>query len=595
MTDASSGQQVWPGQWHPLGATPDAAGTNFAVYSRHAEAVWLCLFDDAGHESRLPLTQSTHSVWHGYLPGVGAGTRYGYRVDGVFDPAHGSRFNPNKLLIDPYTLALDGELVLDDAVFGYPQGASHLTRDDRDSAAFMPKSVVVHDDFDWADDTAPAIGWADAVIYELHVRGFTKQHPDVPPALRGTFAGLAHPAAIAHLVGLGVTTVELHAGAAFRQRTRAGAARLVELLGLQHPRLLRTARRLFVGGRARGAQVSEFKAMVKALHAAGLEVILDVVYNHTADGDEVGPTLAFRGLDNQAYYRLQDAGAVRQRTPAPAIPSPPTTRRAATHHRLAALLGDEMHVDGFRFDLATTLARTSTGVDMGSSLLAAIAQDPVLSRVKLIAEPWDIGPDGYQVGRFPSIWTEWNDRFRDGVRAFWMRGGTGVRDLAYRLSGSSDLYDHDNRRPSASLNFVACHDGFTLHDLVTYGRQTQRGQRRGQPRWLRQQRQLELRRGRRDRRPHRDAAARACGARPAGRAAPVGGRTDARSRRRARPHPTRQQQRVLPRQRAHLDRLVNSRRPLAVVHSARSSRCVERIRCSGRTRSSPVSRLVATT
>jgi glycogen operon protein len=467
MTVASPGQRVWPGQWQPLGATPDAAGTNFAIYSRHAQAITLCLFDDAGRETRVPLTQSTHHVWHAYIPGVGAGTRYGYRVDGMFDPAHGSRFNPNKLLIDPYALALDGDLVFDDAVFGFPQGTSHLSRDDRDSAAFVPKSVVVHDDFDWSGDTAPAISWADTIIYELHVRGFTKQHPEVPPELRGTFAGLAHPAAIAHLVGLGVTTVELLPVQHFVSEpalVRRGLSNYwgYNTLGFFAPHAG------YSSTGSPGGQVSEFKAMVKALHTGGLEVIVDVVYNHTAEGDEVGPTLAFRGLDNQAYYRLADAGLYVNDTgtgntfdandPAGLQLITDSLRYWVTH----------MRVDGFRFDLATTLARTSSGVDMASALLAAIAQDPVLSRVKLIAEPWDIGPDGYQVGRFPSVFTEWNDRFRDGLRAFWMQGGTGVRDLGYRLSGSSDLYNHDDRRPSASLNFVACHDGFTLHDLVTY-------------------------------------------------------------------------------------------------------------------------------
>jgi isoamylase len=429
--------------------------------------VTLCLFDEAGHEDRLPLRQSTHDVWHGYLPGVGAGARYGYRVDGVFDPMHGSRFNPNKLLIDPYALALDGELVLDDAVFGYPQGASYLIRDDRDSAAFVPKSVVVHDEFDWSGDTAPAIGWADTIIYELHVRGFTKQHPDVPPALRGTFAGLAHAAAIAHLVGLGVTTVELMPVQHFVSEPALIRRGLSNYWGYNTLGFFAPNAGYSSTGEV-GGQVSEFKAMVKALHAAGLEVILDVVYNHTADGDEFGPTLAFRGLDNQAYYRLRDGGRYVNVTGT-------GNTFAADDPAALQLITDslrywvtQMHVDGFRFDLATTLARTSTGVDMRSALLAAIAQDPVLSRVKLIAEPWDIGPGGYQVGRFPSMWSEWNDRFRDGVRAFWMQGGTGVRDLAYRLSGSSDLFNHDNRRPSASLNFVACHDGFTLHDLVAY-------------------------------------------------------------------------------------------------------------------------------
>ncbi len=449
---------IWPGHWQPLGTTVDDGGTNFALFSAHATAVDLCLFDDKGTETRVPLHESTFRVWHGYVPGVGAGTRYGYRVDGEFDPTNGARFKASKLLADPYARAFDGAFELDDAVF---------ENDPRDSASLVPKSVVVHDPFDWGEDRLPAVTWPDTVIYEVHVRGFTMQHPDVPQELRGTYAGLAHRAAIDYLRQLGVTTLELlpvHHFVSEPALLRRGLSNYwgYNTLGFFAP----------YGGYSssgtRGEQVREFKAMVKALHAGGLEVILDVVYNHSAEGDASGPTLSLRGIDNESYYRLGPGGRYVNYTGCG------NTLDLRNPHMLQLVTDSlrywatEMHVDGFRFDLAPTLARSSDAFDAQSSFLEAINQDPVLSQVKLIAEPWDVGPSGYQVGNFPAPWTEWNDRFRDAIRDFWLRGATDARELGYRLSGSSDVFLRSGRRPDASLNFVSCHDGFTLHDLVTY-------------------------------------------------------------------------------------------------------------------------------
>lgn len=464
----------WPGRRLPLGARHDGAGTNFALWAGGAEAVDLCLFDEGPdgtlHETRLPLTDQTFHVWHGYLPGIGPGQRYGFRVHGPWEPWRGARWNPAKLLLDPYARAIDGLFVLDDAVYGHVRGGADDVLDTRDSAPFVPKSVVVHDDFDWSDDRRPKIPWAETVIYELHVKGFTARHPGIPDELRGTYAGLAHPAAIDHLVRLGVTAVELLPVHQFVSeehllRARGGNYWGYNSIGYFAPHAGYSS----AGGR--GGQVHEFRRMVHALHEAGIEVILDVVYNHTGEGGPGGPTLCFRGIDNAGYYRLRDNG--RGYTDYTGCGN---TLNVQQPHVLQLITDSlrywvtEMGVDGFRFDLAAALARSMHDVDKLSSFLTVISQDPVLSRVKLIAEPWDVGEGGYQVGEFPPLWTEWNDKYRDTVRDFWRGARPDVRDLAYRLSGSSDLYQDDGRHPYASINYVTAHDGFTLRDLVSYER-----------------------------------------------------------------------------------------------------------------------------
>ncbi|MFY0508933.1 glycogen debranching protein GlgX [Streptomyces anulatus] len=469
---------VWPGAPMPLGARfrvgPDGvAGTNFALWAGGAEAVELCLFDARGTETRCPLTELTHEIWHGFVPGVRPGQRYGYRVHGRWDPWTGARWNAAKLLLDPYARAVDGTFALPPEVYGHvrdwpDQHVADTVRDDRDSAPFVPKGVVVRDDDDWVEDRRPKTPWADSVIYELHVRGFTKLHPDIPPELRGTYAGLAHPAAIEHLTRLGVTAVELLPVHQFAHEDHLLRRGLRNHWGYNSIGYFAPHAGYSASGTA-GQQVGEFKRMVHALHEAGIEVILDVVYNHTAEAGELGPMLSLRGIDNRGYYRLRD-----------------DPRRYAdytgcgnTLHvvqpQVLRLITDslrywvtEMGVDGFRFDLAAALARSMHDVDMLSPFLAVIGQDPVLRRVKLIAEPWDVGNGGYQVGAFPPLWTEWNDRYRDAVRDFWRGALPDVRDLGYRLTGSSDLYAWGGRRPYASVNFVTAHDGFTLRDLVSY-------------------------------------------------------------------------------------------------------------------------------
>jgi glycogen operon protein len=459
--------RAWPGRPFPLGATWDGEGTNFSLFSMAAEGVDLCLFDERGHETRVPLEESTYHVWHGYLPQAGPGQRYGYRVRGPFAPAHGHRFNDHKLLVDPYARAIEGDFRLDPAVFGSARG-----RDDhrtvKDSAPYVPKSVVVHDAFPWGDDHRPGHAWSDTVIYEMHVRGFTRRHPGIPEHLRGTYAGLAHPAALEHLVHLGITAVELlpvHHFVSEPHLLRRGLTNYwgYNSLGYFAPHAA------YSSSGTRGEQVREFKAMVRALHAAGIEVLLDVVYNHTAEGGMDGPMLSFRGIDNMHYYRLaDDPRFYRDYTGCG------NTLDARNPHVLQLLMDSlrywvtEMHVDGFRFDLASALARSMHDVDKLSAFFDVIQQDPVVSSVKLIAEPWDVGEGGYQVGEFPPLWTEWNGKYRDTVRDVWRGHAPGVRELAYRLSGSSDLYQDDGRRPYASINFVTAHDGFTLRDLTTY-------------------------------------------------------------------------------------------------------------------------------
>ena len=451
--------------WRRLGATTDPTGTTFAVWAPRAQRVEVCLVDDgAPYETRVTLPEVTHGTHHAHLAGVGAGQRYGYRVHGPWNPPSGDRCDPAKLLLDPYARAIDGALVYDERVVA--DGPYGL-----DSAGAVPLSVVVGkelDAYDWTGDVRPRTGWADTVLYELHVKGFTELHPDVPPQLRGTYAGLAHPAVVEHLVGLGVTAVELmpvHHFVSERALVEAGEVNAwgYNSVGFFAPH------GPYASSGTRGHQVREFKDMVRALHVAGLEVVLDVVYNHTGEGDLTGATLCFRGIDNAAYYRLDRTGGYADVTGC-------GNTLDLRHPQVVRLVLDslrywveEMHVDGFRFDLAPALARGDDAVDMGSAFLTAVGQDPVLREVKLIAEPWDLGPGGYQLGRFPPLWAEWNDRYRETMRAFWLApegDGVGVRDLAYRLSGSSDLYRDDGRRPYASINYVASHDGRTLADLV---------------------------------------------------------------------------------------------------------------------------------
>ncbi|WP_406422126.1 glycogen debranching protein GlgX [Streptomyces sp. NBC_00842] len=469
---------VWPGAPMPLGARfrvgPDGvAGTNFALWAGGAEAVELCLFDEEGDETRLPLTELTHEIWHGFVPGVRPGQRYGYRVHGRWDPWTGARWNPAKLLLDPYARAVDGSFTLPAEVYGHvrdwpQQQVADTVRDERDSAPYVPKGVVVHDDDDWAEDRRPKTPWADSVIYELHVRGFTKRHPEIPEELRGTYAGLAHPAALGHLTRLGVTAVELLPVHQFAHEDHLLRRGLHNYWGYNSIGYFAPHADYSASGTG-GQQVGEFKRMVRALHDAGIEVILDVVYNHTAEASELGPMLSLRGIDNRGYYRLQsDARRYTDYTGCG------NTLHVVQPHVLRLITDSlrywvtEMGVDGFRFDLAAALARSMHDVDMLSPFLAVIAQDPVLRRVKLIAEPWDVGNGGYQVGAFPPLWTEWNDRYRDAVRDFWRGALPDVRDLGYRLTGSSDLYAWGGRRPYASVNFITAHDGFTLRDLVSY-------------------------------------------------------------------------------------------------------------------------------
>ena len=467
VTSPAPPPRPWPGGPSPLGATWDGTGTAFALHTGSGEAVDLCLFDDAGVETRIPLEESTGTVWHGYLPGIGPGQRYGYRVDGPYDPSQGHKHNPSKLLVDPYARALQGGLVLDDAVFGHAPGRPGV-QDHRDSAPFVPRSVVVDGAFPWGDDRRPRTPWPQTVVYEMHVKGFTARHPGVPEHLRGTYAGLAHPAALEHLVGLGVTAVELLPVHHFVSEPHLLRRGLTNYWGYNTVGFFAPHAAYSATG-SRGQQVAEFKAMVRALHEAGLEVLLDVVYNHSGEGDEHGPTLGFRGLDNRGYYRLPSEDRHRYWDVTGTgntldLRAAPVLRMVADSLRYWVT---EMHVDGFRFDLTSALARGDHDVDLRSAFLQVLQQDPVLSDVKLVAEPWDVGPGGYQVGRFPPPWAEWNDRYRDTVRDAW-RGRGDLRSLAYRLSGSSDLFFGTGRQPWASVNFVTAHDGFSLHDLTAY-------------------------------------------------------------------------------------------------------------------------------
>jgi isoamylase len=459
----------WPGHAYPLGATYDGAGTNFALFSEVAERVELCLFSSRGKETRVTLTEVDGFVHHGYLPTVEPGQRYGFRVHGPNDPAHGLRCNPDKLLVDPYSKALDGPVTWDEAVFGYPFGDPE-SRNDTDSARFVPKSVVVNPFFDWGTDRSPRIPYHETVIYEAHVRGLTVSHPEIPDALRGTYAGLAHPVMIEHLRGLGVTAVELMPVHEFLNDHHLQEKGLSNYWGYNTIAYLAPHHAYAAKGSRPGSQVQEFKAMVRDLHDAGIEVILDVVYNHTAEGNHMGPTLSMRGIDNAAYYRLVE-GDERYYMDYTGTGNSLNVRNPHTLQLIMDSLRywvTEMHVDGFRFDLASTLAREFYDVDRLSVFFDLVQQDPVISQVKLIAEPWDVGPGGYQVGNFPPLWSEWNGKYRDTVRDFW-RGEPGtLGEFASRIAGSSDLYQQDGRRPYASINFVTAHDGFTLRDLVSY-------------------------------------------------------------------------------------------------------------------------------
>jgi isoamylase len=460
---------LWPGKPYPRGATWDGMGVNFALFSESAEKVELCLFDPSGRQEvqRLALREQTDQIWHGYLPQARPGLLYGWRVYGPYRPRDGHRFNGNKLLLDPYARSLVGAMRWHDALFGYRIGHADgdLSFDRRDSAPYMPRCKVVETAFSWGDDKPPKVPWHHTVIYEVHVRGFTQQHPEVPPALRGTYAGLACAPVVDYLKRLGVTTVELmpvHALVDDRYLVEAGRR---NYWGYNSIGFFAPDRRYSASGK-----INEFKTMVRTLHAAGLEVILDVVYNHTAEGNQLGPTLGFRGIDNAAYYRLEP-GAARYYQDFTGCGNTLNMQ----HPRVLQLMMDslrywvtEMHVDGFRFDLASALARELHAVDRLSAFFDILRQDPVLSQVKLIAEPWDLGDGGYQVGNFPAGWAEWNDKYRDTMRAYWKGEGGLIGEFAQRLTGSSDLYNRSSRKPYASINFVAAHDGFTLADLVAY-------------------------------------------------------------------------------------------------------------------------------
>ncbi len=463
--------KVWPGSPYPLGATYDGAGTNFSLFSGIAEKVELCLFDSQGRETRVELPEVTGHCWHGYLPGVEPCQHYGFRVHGPWQPEEGHRCNPAKLLLDPYAKAVDGQIKWDEALFPYSFSDGQDSRNDKDSAPFMPRSVVHQPHFDWAGDRLLCRPWHETVIYETHVKGFTMRHPEIPENIRGTYAGLGHPVAVEHLQKLGVTAVELMPVHYFIHDKHLVDKGLRNYWGYNSIGFF-APHSEYASGNKPGEVVAEFKQMVKNLHQAGLEVILDVVYNHTGEGNHLGPILSFKGIDNAYYYRT--------------MPDDPLYYMDYTgtgnslnmrHPHVLQLLMDslrywvqDMHVDGFRFDLASTLARELHDVDKLSAFFDLIQQDPVISQVKLIAEPWDVGEGGYQVGNFPPVWSEWNGKYRDCVRDFWAGRDQTLGEFAYRLTGSSDLYADDSRQPFASINFITAHDGFTLRDLVSYDR-----------------------------------------------------------------------------------------------------------------------------
>lgn len=463
--------QIRPGSMYPLGASYDGAGVNFALYSQVAQKVELCLFDEHDAETRIEMTEQNSYVWHNYIPGLQPGQRYGYRVYGPYDPVHGLRCNPNKLLLDPYAKAIEGNIDGDESLFSYwfksPDDTSAMN--DLDSAAHTMKSAIINPYFDWGNDQHPYISYHDSVIYEAHVRGMTNLNMDVPPDIRGTYAGLSYPSVIEYLKKLGVTAIELmpihqFVNDSFLQEKGLSNYWGYNTIGFFAPH------NAYSSSGERGEQVNEFKSMVKAYHRAGMEVILDVVYNHTAEGNHMGPTLSFKGIDNASYYRLVEGDQQHYFD----TTGTGNSLLMRSPHALQLITDSlrywvtEMHVDGFRFDLAATLARQFQEVDKLSAFFDIVEQDPIISRVKLIAEPWDLGSGGYQVGGFPPRWSEWNGRYRDTVRDFWRSQPSTLPEFASRLMGSSDLYQVNGRRPVASVNFITAHDGFTMNDLVSY-------------------------------------------------------------------------------------------------------------------------------
>ena len=553
--------EVWPGTPYPLGATFDGSGTNFAVFSEVAEQVELCLFDDERIETRVAMTEVDAFVWHCYLPTVQPGQRYGYRVHGPHDPEKGLRCNPNKLLLDPYAKATVGDIDWDQSLFGYDFGDED-SRNDDDSGQHMMLGVVINPYFDWEGDRHLDIPYNETLIYEAHVKGLTELHPDVPEAMRGTYAALAHPSVISHLTRIGVTAVELMPVHQFVQDSTLLDKGLRNYWGYNTLGFLAPQADYASAGQL-GQQVQEFKSMVRSLHEAGMEVILDVVYNHTAEGNQLGPTLSFKGLDNAAYYRLVDDD-LRYYMDYTGTGNSLNVRHP---HSLQLIMDSlrywvtEMHVDGFRFDLAAALAREFYDVDRLSTFFELVQQDPVVSQVKLIAEPWDVGPGGYQVGGFPPQWTEWNGKYRDTVRDFW-RGEPSLGEFASRLSGSSDLYENSGRRPVASINFVTAHDGFTLRDLVSYN--DKHNEANGEDNKDGESHNRSWNHGVEG--PTDDpeilGAALAPAAELPHHAAAQPGRPDAAARRRGRPHPAGQQQHLRPGLRDLLDAL-GRRRPAA--------------------------------
>ncbi len=552
--------EVWPGTPYPLGATYDGAGTNFAVFSEVAESVDLCLFDDDDVETVLTLPEYDAFVWHGYLPGISPGQRYGFRAHGPDDPAAGNRCNASKLLLDPYAKAVQGRVDWDESLFGYPFGNPD-GHNNADSAPHAMKSVVINPYFDWRSDHQLRIPYHDSIIYEAHVKGMTIQHPDIPENIRGTYAGLAHPVMVDYLSKLGITAVELMPVHQFVTDSGLAEKGLPNYWGYNTIGFFAPHNGYSAAG-DRGEQVQEFKALVRTLHEAGIEVILDVVYNHTAEGNHLGPTLSFRGLDNAAYYRLSEDDPSKYMD----YTGTGNSLNARNPHALQLIMDSlrywvlEMHVDGFRFDLASVLAREFYDVDRLSAFFDLVQQDPVVSQVKLIAEPWDVGEGGYQVGNFPPLWSEWNGQYRDTVRDFWRGEPATLGEFASRLTGSSDLYAHSGRRPMASINFVTAHDGFTLQDLVSYNsKHNEANGENGND-------------GSDDNRSWN------CGAEGPTKdvgivtlreqqkrnflttSVPLPGRTDGVARRRVRQNPARQQQRVLPGQRDLVDRLVAAHR-----------------------------------